>query len=152
MTPTRKAALALAGLIAVAGAAIAHQGASGVVKERMEAMKDMAGRMKVIAGMIGGERGFDAQAVASAAEQVAFKARQLDKQFPEGSDHPPSEARPEIWSDWDRFSELASELESKASRLGVAAGTATAAADIDVPFRAVAATCKGCHQRFRLDD
>lgn len=111
-------ALLLAG---VAGA-FAHGGASGIVKERMDAMDEMGDVMKSLTAIMRGEKDYDADAVREGAAVIqSHSGDALTKLFPEHSIEGPSEAKPEIWTDWEQFSELAKQLDVFAAGLGAAA-------------------------------
>ena len=110
-----------ASLFAVA--AFAHSEATGVVRERMEAMEAMRDAVKRITPMMSGAAAYDPQAVRAAARVIeGHSGEALTRLFPEGSLQPVSEARPEIWSDWRRFSALADQLGVAARGLDLAAG------------------------------
>lgn len=112
---------AVASVFAVA--ALAHSEASGVVKDRMEAMEEMRDAVKRVAPMMSGAAAYDPQAVREAARVIeGHSGDALKSLFPEGSIQPSSEARPVIWSDWPRFSDLADALGIAARGLGMAAG------------------------------
>jgi len=114
------AALAAAVLLPVV--AIAHGGATGIVKERMDLMKAMGEDMTLISDMIHGKKPYDAAAVREAAEAIA--ARGGDKivsGFPEGTGHAPSEALPTVWQQPDRFRALAEDVTTYATALAEAA-------------------------------
>lgn len=112
--------LAAAGLTATAWA---HSGATGVVKERMDAMKEMREAVKRIKPMMSGEAAYDADVVRAAARVIDGHAGDaLTAQFPEGSVADPSEALPGIWTDWSRFATLARQLSEAARGLEMAAG------------------------------
>ncbi len=111
---------ALASLLSAA--ALAHGGATGIVKERMDGMGVMKGSMKVLTPMMQGKTEYDAEAVRREAEKIqAHAGDTLTKLFPEGSDGKPSEAKPEIWSDWNGFVGLAAQLETFSAGLAAAA-------------------------------
>ena len=148
----RAAGAAALALSVSAGTAAAHSGASGVVKERMELMKDIAEQMKQIGAMIKGEAAFDAAAVRSAADTVAAHAGAMPELFPEGSTDAPSEALPVIWQDWEAFRGLAADLEDSAGALSEAAAAASGAGAIRAPFASVGRTCSACHEDFRQAD
>ncbi|MCY6382644.1 c-type cytochrome [Hoeflea prorocentri] len=131
------------------GLALAHSGATGIVKERMDAMKDIAAQMKQIGAMIKGERAYSAAVAASAAAVIAEHAALMPSQFPDGSNEHPSEALPVIWSDWDRFTQSADELTIAATTLSDVVGRATSVEEIQVQFTAVGRTCSACHEAFR---
>lgn len=103
--------------------ASAHEGASGVVGERMRAMEAVGDAMKVISGMFRGQTDYDVQAVREAADVIAgHGGEHLTRLFPDGSLDDPTEALPTIWQDWDRFESLAVDLSAYAGALSAAAG------------------------------
>lgn len=117
------AAVAMAAAIgAGATTAIAHGGATGVVKERMEAMEALGDAMKELAAMMRGQQDYSAERVRTLAGTVeSHGGEALTKLFPEDSLDHPSEALPAIWSDWDRFTALADRLSTYAGALADAA-------------------------------
>ncbi len=128
------------------GAAIAHSGAMGVVKERMDAMSDIADQMKLIAAMLSGQTEFDAADAEAAARAIAGHAGGMEQLFPEGSNATPSEAKDEIWTGWDRFTAIAAQLEADASAMAAAGENMS---QIRSLFGAISQSCKTCHQEFR---
>ncbi|MCR9139010.1 MAG: cytochrome c [Alphaproteobacteria bacterium] len=167
--------------LAAIAAAFAHGGATGIVKERMDAMSVMSKAAKTMSSMMRGLIAYDADIVRSAAAEIQVHAgTAMTQLFPAGSDGMPSEARPEIWSDWDRFSELAMRLEVLAEGLEAAAGNGVDEADgskaggltansstmsadkmrlellaldtmpANAVFNMIAQTCSACHAEFRL--
>jgi len=89
----------------------AHDGATGVVKDRMEMMDDMKESMKTLASIFKGDLPYDASKVQQAAEVLESRAGlELTKNFPKDSINGPSEAKTEIWLEWDRFESLADDL------------------------------------------
>ncbi|MEM5469954.1 MAG: c-type cytochrome [Paracoccaceae bacterium] len=104
-------------------AAFAHGGATGIVKERMDAMADMGKAVKAVTPMMRGDVAYDAEVMRQAAETFSRHAGEsMTKLFPEGTGGMPSEAKDTVWSNWDEFSALA-------ERLGIAAEGLAAAAD-----------------------
>ena len=67
----------------------------------------------------------------------------MDRLFPEGTNDDPSEAKDEIWSDWERFQEISLDLEMTAGMLASTAAEGMDAAK--APFIEMAGTCKACH-------
>lgn len=119
-TITAVAAIAVA---ATTVAAFAHGGATGVVKERMDAMGAMQKATKALTEMMRGQTQYDAAAVREHAVTIRSHAGEaMTDLFPEGSNGMPSEARDEVWSDWDQFSALADRLERLSKGLEKAAG------------------------------
>lgn len=142
----------LAGLLTTA--VFAHKGATGVVKERMDQMGEIAKSMKAMGAMFKGAAPYDADTVAKLSRKIAgFGGERLTAVFPADSLQHPSEARPTVWSDWDRFSDLAEKMTVAANALAEGADNerdATAANSPDALFRELATTCKSCHQDFRI--
>ncbi|MEL6795155.1 MAG: cytochrome c, partial [Pseudomonadota bacterium] len=127
-------------------AALAHIGATGVVKDRMDGMKIMAGAAKALGAAKAGAIPFSPELARRAAADLRTSAVAARDQFPEGSLERPSEASPAIWTDRETFDRILEELIAAADALEAAAedeAAARAAAD------AVARTCKDCHGKFR---
>jgi cytochrome c556 len=160
---------------AIAANALAHGGATGIVKVRMEAMSKLGKAVKVIAEMVRGKQPYDANAVKSNAMIIkSHSGPAMMKLFPQNSLQKASEARKEIWSNWNEFSELAMRLETLSKGLEIAAdnGLSTANASktekkrtisngnseqstlatmpVDSIFNKLAKTCATCHEKFRL--
>ena len=124
---TTKIALALVASI-TAGVALAHGGATGIVKERMDGMVAMQKAVKAITPIMRGQRTYDAEAVRSSAAAVEMHSGEaMTKLFPEGTGGKPSEAKDEVWSDWEEFESLAMDLEVLGKALSEAADNGLAA-------------------------
>lgn len=136
----------LAGAIA-GGVALAHEGASGIVKERMDMMKSMADAMKGLAPMMKGEAAFDGARVRQLASEIDAGAATIKTSFPEGSMGHPSEATARIWSEPAGFEASAQELRDYAAALQGSADEGRDAAR--AIFNKMAGTCKDCHQDYR---
>ena len=145
----RKLILAIVGLSAITGLAFAHSGATGIVKERMDAMKAIGAATKVIATLDWSDVDAARTKLRSAAAQIEGHAAEVVSLFPEGSTQHPSEAIDEIWVNLERFSEIARELETAAASIGEQAATATSKDDIMANFQVIGGTCKSCHAQFR---
>ncbi|MEP2706368.1 MAG: cytochrome c [Roseibium sp.] len=116
--------LIVSGVLVVTGvaSAIAHGGATGIVKDRMDAMSSMAKVMKSLTAVMRGDVAYDAEAVRGGANVIKSHAGEsMTHLFPEGSGGGASEAKPEIWSDWQEFASLSDQLKVFASALGEAA-------------------------------
>ncbi|WP_196223430.1 cytochrome c [Roseibium sp. RKSG952] len=128
--------------------AYAHTGATGLVKERMQGMEAIAAATRQVGQMLKNPTGYDAVSVEESARIIQAHAGQnMTALFPEGSLEPPTEARPEIWTDWATFEEYAKDLQKQASSLEIEAEQGP---DIARPrFGKLAASCKSCHEQFR---
>lgn len=149
----KRIAASLVVLISVAGtgAVWAHGGATGIVKERMDAMTEIGRNVKIVAQMLKGETPYDLQAVAGAGREISAHAgNAMTRLFPEGSLERPTEATAEIWADWAAFSRLAEQLKTSAVSLEQAAERGAAREAVAAAFGQVAGTCKTCHESFRI--
>ncbi len=158
-------AIGLSAILAVA--AFAHSGATGIVKERMDAMSSMGKAMKTLSGYVSGKVDYDANAVRSAAVELRKQAGEtLIARFPAEPVPATSEARDTIWSDPDGFADIANQLEHLARKLEAVAanGVSGSAAPttrtdpegtVDNPivarvFQEIGQTCKDCHSDYRV--
>ena len=172
--------LAFTVLAGAATAAFAHGAATGIVKERMDGMVALRDSMKAIGPMMQGKVNYDAEVVREqAAVLKAHAGEAITSKFPKGTDGMPSEARGEIWQDWETFAELAKRLELLSSALEQGAGNglmkdgSTMNSDMmqnmmsgnasgmldeeklaempaDGLFTMIGKTCSACHEQFRM--
>lgn len=133
-------------------AALGHDNATGAVKQRMDHMKDVARQTKLLVGLMNGTQAFDAQQVRNAALHLGeLGGTALTDLFPENSLEMPTEARPEIWSNWEQFSKIANELSLQAHALADASDDTSSPETLKSVFDRLAGTCKSCHQDFRIE-
>jgi len=139
-------ALSMVGSIA----AIAHEGATGVVKERMEGMKAIGQQVKIMVPMMKGALPYDPDQVAKAATIIeGHSGETFTALFPEGSNDKPSEALSDIWEDWSKFTDLATELNAKAGDLKTVAVSGGSEDDFKATLGSMMQTCKSCHSDFK---
>jgi cytochrome c556 len=131
-----------------AGAALAHSGATGVVKQRMEGMKDMAAAMKMLGAMTRGNAPFDGAKAAAEAGSIADHAKHAPMQFPAGSFGAPSEARATIADNRDDFARKANDLGVAAMKMMAAANAGDRAA-LEAARRDAGRACSACHKAYR---
>lgn len=113
-----------------------------MVAKRQELMKANGGTLKT-AGSLSG-----ADAVA-AAETLIADFSNLTVLFPEGSDSVKgSEAKPEIWQNFDAFQALLKQGVVNATAMKAAAEAGDAAA-YGASVKAIGGLCGQCHQQFR---
>ena len=87
---------------------MAHNGATGIVKERMDLMDRLKVAMKSLATIYRGGQTYDAEQVREAATVIEqHSAATMARLFPEGSLQQPSTAKANIWQQWDDFANLA---------------------------------------------
>lgn len=148
--------------------ALAHDGATGIVKERMDGMSAMASALKSIGPMVSGQEEFDPMAIRSAAEILQIHAGEnLIAQFPDGSQLSVSQASDAVWSNSNGFADLALQLELYAKGLEAAADNIPGSVDaaeivrpitlenmaglsVDLVFKEIGKTCSACHSDYRV--
>ena len=123
----------------------AHEGAKGIIKERMDKFKMSKGLMKKINK---GLQNDNFIIIEKSAQTLLDWSKEMSNYFPEGSDTPPSEASSDIWLDPDGFKIAIKNFELASLELI----TQSQSENFDMTvnsFRNLAQTCKGCHQKFR---
>jgi len=148
-TADEKAVFLMFLLSSSAAVALAHSGATGIVKERMQAMKMIAQATKALARLNWSNVDETRRQAGLNAAAVAVLAADIERLFPNTSIHGPSEAVEAIWERPDDFARLARALKKAANELAAVAAKANSHADIQAPFDAIGATCKQCHRDFR---
>jgi cytochrome c556 len=125
----------------------AHEGATGVVAERMTAMKETATRMKALDRALKAGSSVTPDMVANA-EMIATQAHSLSGLFPTGSGGGHSEARAEVWTQREAFEKAMQAFAADSDEL-VSAARSKDFAETRRRFREVADRCLGCHEKFR---
>lgn len=130
-----------------AGAAFAHTGVKNAnVMARMDAMSGIGAEMKVLGQMAKGVTPFDQSAARAAAAAIAKHAAETPALFEAEEDDPKSEAKAEIWTNFDDFTQKSLELE------GIALGLSTSIAneaDLAEAMKTLGANCQSCHKAYR---
>ena len=139
--------LALSAGLLLTVSAFAHEGATGIVKERMDNFKASQMALKQI---LAASKRKDFEAIVPLANQIKNWAETMPTKFPSGSDGPPSEAAPAIWIDFEGFKLAAKENFEAASFLEVTALNGDAQTTAKA-IKKLARTCKSCHQSYRLN-
>lgn len=128
--------------------AVAHSGATGIVKDRMDGMGALSEAMKTL-GTMARDGTPDPALIAEAARVIQANAGPaLTDRFPEGSLPEVSEATPAIWEDWDRFAAMSDEMLEKA--LALETDATDPDLDLNAALKDMATTCTACHKDFRV--
>ena len=112
---------------------------------RKDLMKTIGGAAKTLGGMASGEAAHDAAAAEAAKQAMIAAAAEIEAKFTNNAADPASEAKPEIWSNWDDFL-------AKAKAMGDAAAAVDVASveTIGAGMGAVGGACKDCHTSYRI--
>ncbi len=124
---------------------LAHEGAKGILKERIDKFKMSKKMMQTIHKSIQNE---DFATIEKSATTLYNWSKEMIKYFPEGSDGAPSEASTDIWLDPDGFKKAVNNFELASLKL-INKSKEKDFDKIVQSFRSLAGTCKGCHQKFR---
>jgi cytochrome c556 len=144
------AAAFCAGVCIALPAAAQFAKADDAIKYRKAGMNMMAAHFGRVAGMAAGKIPFDAKAAADNAEIATMISKLPYAGFIDGSDKGDTRAKPEIWSESDKFKARAAKLQEEMAKLNVAAK----AGNLDAIKAAVGETgkqCQGCHDTYRKE-
>ena len=140
-----KRVITLCILSCLTGVTQAHEGAEGVIKERMDRFKENKESMKAIKANLGS----DASVIAKEALAIQAWANQMTDFFPEGSTQPPSEALPAIWQNFEDFKARAASNANAAGDLANLARSGANTSALTNGFKALGKTCKDCHNDYK---
>jgi cytochrome c556 len=143
-----------------ASAAVSAEDLVAAVKERRDQMKNTVAPAAKLGGkMVKGTEPFDAAKAAKAMNEISGVPDKYVTLFPKGTEHggvadsqipdedDRSEAKAEIWEDFDDFKAIATKLKDASAKAASAAeqgkGTFTAA------FNDMTKVCKQCHEKYR---
>lgn len=143
--PTRTIAACL--LIAFGAAAVHAEATDPNVKARQALMKTQAQHTKVLGDMATGKAPFDAAVAETERAALVDSATKIPAVFETQADDPESEAKPEIWSNWDDFVAKGKALETAAS-----AAEVSSLETLQASMEAIGASCGGCHKVYREKD
>jgi len=120
------------------------------IKYRKAGMFMMSTHLGRVAAMANGRVPFDAKVAADNAELATALSKLPYAGFIEGTDKGDTKAKPEIWTEMDKFRAAASKMQDEMAKLNVAAK----GGNIDAIKAAVGETgkaCKGCHDTYRKE-
>ena len=124
---------------------LAHEGATGIVKERMDKFKMSKKMMQTIHRSIQNK---DFETIEKSGITLLKWSKEMINYFPEGSEVAPSEASGDIWLDPEGFKKAVNKFELASLKLVDNSKEKNFDKTV-VAFRGLARTCKGCHQKFR---
>jgi len=113
---------------------------------REELMETIGKNVGIIGDMAGGKTAFDAAAAEGAKAALVEATGKIEAIFKDqGAADPASEAKPEIWANWDDFLKKAKAANDAASALDVASVDT-----IKAGMGALGGACKDCHTTYRI--
>jgi cytochrome c556 len=141
---------AVVGLATALPAAAQFQKPEDAVKYRKASFQVMAAHFGRIGAMANGRVPFNGPAAAANADVVAFMSNLPFAGFVEGtSGTDKGEPKANVWTERAKFDAAAKKLQEEAAKLATAA-KANNLDQLKAAFGATAATCKACHDDFRV--
>lgn len=120
------------------------------IKYRKAVFTVMASHFGRVAAMANGKAPFDAKVAADSAQIATTMSTLPYVAFLAGTDKGDTRAKPEIWSDADKFKAAAGKMQEEMAKFN----TAAKSGNIDTIKAAVGEagkTCKGCHDTYRKE-
>lgn len=135
------------GAVLMSGAAFAKgERTDPNAKARSDLMRVVGKNTGILGDMAGGKAAYDAAAAEAAKAALVEAAGQIETAFKDqGAADPASEAKPEIWANWDDFLADAKVLGDAAAAMDV-----SSAETIGAGMGALGGACKDCHTDFRV--
>ena len=137
------ASLAVAGIVLGASLAVL---AADAFHDRHMAMEALGDAMKPLGAIAKKQAPFDAAVVNASATTIADNLKKAATLFPAGSGGGESKAKPEIWTDAAGFDKAMKDAHAAAVVLQDVKDEAA----FGPALGAVGASCKGCHDMYRL--
>lgn len=144
------AAAAVAGLVTAGPAAAQFQKPEDAIKYRKAAFTVIASHFGRIAAMANGKAPFDAAAAQANAELVATLSKLPYAGFIDGTGSGDTKAKPEVWSEADKFKAAASKMQDEVVKLNAAAKSGNID-QIKAAVGDVGKSCKACHDSYRKE-
>ncbi len=134
------------GAVLIAGAAYAKGDRTDPnAKARSDLMRDIGKNIGILGDMAGGKAAYDAAAAEAAKAALVADAANIEVAFKDqGAADPASEAKPDVWANWDEFLGDAKKLGDAATAMDVAS-----VETIGAGMGALGGACKDCHTEFR---
>ncbi|MFZ5547431.1 MAG: c-type cytochrome [Pseudomonadota bacterium] len=144
------AAAAVAGLATALPAAAQFQKPEDAIKYRKAAFTLMANHFGRVAAMASGRAPFDAAAAQANADLVVTLSKLPYAGFIDGTSSGDTKAKPEIWSERDKFNAAAGKMQEEVVKLSAAAKTGNLD-QVKAAVGEVGKSCKACHDNYRKE-
>jgi cytochrome c556 len=144
------AVLACSTLLAAVPASAQFQKPEDAIKYRQGVFTVMGSHFGRLGAMVQGKVPFDAKVAQENADLVATLSLLPFKAFGPNTDLGDTDAKPEVWSQVDKFQAAGKTLQENAAKLSAAAKTGDLA-QIKAAFGATGKSCKACHDNYRKE-
>ena len=118
------------------------------IKYRQSVMTVIGWQFKPLGAMVKGDRPFDKDVFVKNAAYLEVLSKMPMEGFIAGSDKGETKAKPEIWTEMDKFKGGMEKLQTETAKLAQVAKTGDMNA-IKAQFGETSKTCKACHDNFK---
>lgn len=132
----------------IAAQAYAQEKPENYIRFRKATQTLSAWQMRQMGAMVKGQQPFDAAAATRAANVIATLAPVFATAFPAGTDQGDTRARPEIWSQADKFKVAMDRYIAEANKMAEAAKSGNEG-NFKAQFGTLSKACDSCHDDFR---
>lgn len=148
MSGTRLGIWSAIAVMAVVTISAAATTATDAIRQRQRAMEGVRDGIMTLGAIAKKEKPFDAEVIHASAAKIASHLERSAGLFPEGSDAGEVQtwAKPEIWTDRERFEEIFDNSLQAAADLQ----SVTEAEAFTPALGKLGYTCKSCHDLYRL--
>lgn len=140
--------LSLISTFLFSNSALAYR-AEDAIKYRQSIFTALRWHFGAMGAMVRGKAEYDADQFSHHATQLAALTRMPKEGFIEGSDFGDTDAKDELWRNLADVNQRFDQLAADADRLLAVSGGSLD--DIRGPFNAIGKSCKGCHDKYRID-
>jgi cytochrome c556 len=144
----RWAAAALAGMAVALPAAAQFAKPEDAIKYRQSAMFLQAQHLGRLGAMANGRVPFDAKAAIENADVLLVVTKLPFAAFVDGTDKGNTRAKPEIWTEKDKFMAAATKMQEEVVKLNAAAKSGSVD-QLKAAVGDVGRACKGCHDSYQ---
>ncbi len=142
------AAVAAAGFVTALPASAQFAKPEDAIKYRQSAMFLQATHLGRLGAMANGRVPFDAKVAAENAAVLETVSKLPFSAFIDGTDKGNTRAKPEIWSERDKFNAAAGKMQEEVTKLSAAAKAGNLD-QIKAAVGAVGQSCKACHDSYQ---
>jgi len=127
----------------------ADESVNNPIEVRKSSMKALGKSMKTLGPIYTQKRPFNADVVKEATDRLLDYADSMTllHLFPEGSLSDDSKSKPDIWDNWNEFSNMMLDFEKNVSDFGMVVGMGLEASAVE--FKHITESCSDCHKKYR---
>lgn len=133
--------------VALSSTGVLAQDDAAFLQHRQKVMQSLGGHMGAIGAIMKNKLPYQ-KTIAVHALSLQMTSRVIEEAFEKEITAGRTDAKPDVWQDWDKFVEAAKNLGEESGKLARVAQSGDMAA-IGAQVKAVGKACGGCHKPFR---